>query len=61
MVVVSHDRVHRTAPMPNLDVASFDRRRVLYQTALGIPPAIRSQVDDSVFQRVAAVIGASAP
>ncbi len=61
MVVVSHDRVHHVAPMPNLDVAAFNRRLVLYQNALGIPPAIRSQVDDSVFQRVAAVIGASAP
>jgi hypothetical protein len=61
MVAVSHDRVHHAAPMPNLDVASFDRRLALYRQALGIPPDVRSQVDDSVFQRVAAVLGSNAP
>ncbi len=61
LVAVSHDRVHHTVPMPQLDVASFERRFTLYQNALGVPPALRSQVDDSVIQRVAAAIRASAP
>ena len=60
MVVVSHDRVHHTAPMANLDVNSFERRFALDRQALGVPQALASQVDDSVFQRVAAVIGESA-
>ncbi len=60
LVAVSHDRVHHTAPAPNLDVASFERRFALYQQALAVPPALRSQVDDSVVQRVAAVLGSLA-
>ena len=61
LVAVSHDRVHHTAPMPNLDVASFNRRFALYRQVLGVPPSLQSQVDDSVIQRVAAVLGSNAP
>ena len=60
MVSVSHDRVHHTAPMANLDLPSFRRRFALYQQTLGVPPALRQQVEDSVFQRVAAVLGSIA-
>ena len=60
IVSVSHDRVHRTAPMASLDVPSFQRRFALYQQALGVPPALRQQVEDSVFQRDSAVLGSLA-
>ena len=59
-VVVSHDRVHRSAPLPNLDVASFNRRFGLYQQALAVPPPARQQVENSVFKRVGVVLGAGA-
>ena len=59
-VVVSHDRVHHAAPLPNLDVAVFRRRFALYQQALAVPQPVRQQVEDSVFQRVGAVLGANA-
>ena len=60
IVAVSHDRVHRMPPMDNLDVPSFRRRFALYQDAMGVPPDVRKQVEDSVFSRDSAVMSARA-
>lgn len=61
IVSVSQSRARGTAPLRDLDVPSFRHRFALYQTALGVPPAVRQQVEDSVFQRVALMLGAGAP
>jgi hypothetical protein len=60
VVSVSHDRMHHTVPMESLDIPSFRRRFALYQQALGVPSALRQQVEDSVFQRDSAVLGSLA-
>lgn len=61
LVSVSQSRTRGTAPPRDMDVPSFRRRFALYQVALGVPPAARQAVENSVFQRVSALLGANAP
>ena len=58
MVTVSQNRARGVPYPPDMNIAAFQRRFGIYQQAMQVPPAQRQQVEDSVFQRVAAVLGA---